>query len=269
MFKYLSKIRSNPHRLMFEPGFLGLLVNPFYINRTALYRVIRLQAPSLQGKTLDIGCGSKPYEDMFSSASSYVGLDIETSGHDHKRSKVDVFYDGKTIPFDAGAFDNIVSFETFEHVFNLDDLLDEIARVLRDDGKLMFSIPFAWPEHEQPYDFGRYTSFGIADKLNARGFQIEYMRKTGDFVSAISQISIEYFRAQFIPRNMIGRLMLQLLFVAPFTILSKIAAFILPKRYEYFCNLVVVARKGGNGKEGTAQVISQSMKEPLVAGLQR
>lgn len=252
---------------MFEPGFLGLLVNPFYINRSALYRSFRSLTPRLQGNILDIGCGSKPYEDLFSHASTYVGLDIETSGHDHKRSKVDVYYDGTTIPFGNESFDAVVSFETFEHVFNLDELLIEISRVLKIDGYLMFSIPFAWPEHEQPYDFGRYTSFGIAAKLKPHGLHIEYMRKSGDFVSAVSQLSIEYLRAQFVPKNLVGKLIVQLLLIAPVTLISRIASFILPKRYEYFCNLVVLAKKSDSRE--LANEVDQSMKNPVVVGHDR
>lgn len=228
---------------MFEPGFLGLCVNPFYINRSALYRNIRSQAPSLNGRILDVGCGSKPYEELFINSSSYVGLDIETSGHDHKRSKVDVYYDGNTIPFDDASFDGVVSFETFEHVFNIDDLLKEISRVLVNNGTLMFSIPFAWPEHEQPYDFGRYTSFGISEILRRNDLKIDYIRKSGNFVSAVSQIWIEYLRAQFIPKNLIGRLIVQVMLIAPVTMISLAVARVLPKRDEYFCNLVIRARK--------------------------
>ncbi len=243
MLDYLSDIRKNPHRLMFEPGFLGFLVNPFYTIRAALFRSVAKLSPSVGGRILDVGCGAKPYALLFAHAEEYIGIDIETSGHDHGRSKVDIFYDGKSIPFEDGSVDTVVSFEVFEHVFDLDGLLHEIRRVLRPDGKLVFTMPFAWPEHEEPYDFGRYTSFGIADKLSKCGYEVESMAKTGHFVSALSQLFVGYVHGVLQFRNPVLRLIFQLLFVVPFSILAGIVGFILPKRYNYFCNLVILARK--------------------------
>jgi len=46
---------------------------------------------AIKGKVLDVGCGSKPYQDCFPLVSAYIGIDVEASGHDHENSKVDVF----------------------------------------------------------------------------------------------------------------------------------------------------------------------------------
>lgn len=266
MFQLLKDIRNNPLDLLFRPGFFALLVNPYYRIRTALYRSVAERAPLFQGNVLDVGCGSKPYAHLFINAAKYVGMDILVSGHDHSRSHIDVFYDGKNIPFQPGSFDAVVSFETFEHVFNLDELLDEIHRVLKPDGKLMFSVPFCWPEHEQPYDFGRYTAFGIVAKLNAQGFDVDYIRKSGDFVSAISQLWIEYFRAQFMPNYLPLRLVLQMLFIVPMVVLTKLASVILPKRYEYYFGLLVVARRVEKGGKVSYQVPTDNRSSPQVIG---
>lgn len=243
MLQSLSEVRKNPWKLLFEPGLLGILVNPYYRIRTALFHAVAQQAPNFAGDVLDVGCGSKPYAHLFYNAKNYVGMDIEISGHNHKNSNIDIFYDGKTIPYDNCSFDQVVSFETIEHVFNLNSLLEEIHRILKTDGKLMFSIPFCWPEHEQPFDFGRYTSYGIVDVLNKNGFDVEFMSKSGDFVSAICQIGIEYFRSQFSPRSFFGRLLIQMFFIMPMTIFSMILSTIFPKRYECYFGLFVVARK--------------------------
>ena len=45
------------------------------------------------------------------------------------------------LPFEDRAFDLIVSFETIEHVRDPDALLDELQRVLADDGLLIVSTP--------------------------------------------------------------------------------------------------------------------------------
>ena len=61
-------------------------------------------------------------------------------------------YDGKTFPFSDGEFDAVLTSEVLEHVFNPDEFLSEINRVLRDDGVLLLTVPFVWDEHEQPFD---------------------------------------------------------------------------------------------------------------------
>ena len=52
-------------------------------------------AQRFEGDILDFGCGSKPNEALFTRAKSYVGIDIQVSGHVHKDSKVDYFTMGK------------------------------------------------------------------------------------------------------------------------------------------------------------------------------
>jgi ubiquinone/menaquinone biosynthesis C-methylase UbiE len=140
----------------FDPSFvLGIWINPFFVIRRGLITGVGSISKHMKGgKLLDVGCGSKPYERMFE-VEKYVGIDLEVSGHDHSFSKIDKFYDGKTIPFEEDFFDNVFCSEVFEHVFNIEELLDEIHRVLKPGGKLGFTCPFVWDEHEQPYDFAR------------------------------------------------------------------------------------------------------------------
>ena len=33
------------------------------------------------------------------------------------------------------------------------------------NGKCLFIVPFVWDEHEAPYDFARYSSFGLIHLL--------------------------------------------------------------------------------------------------------
>ena len=73
--------------------------NPFFPMRRALSRAIGEAALGADGRVLDVGCGAKPYEHFFTSCTSYFGVDIEVSGHDHATSKIDAFFDGVNLPF--------------------------------------------------------------------------------------------------------------------------------------------------------------------------
>lgn len=222
---------------------LAIAINPVYIIRNGLFKSISQIAPALKGDILDFGCGSKPYESLFKNANSYMGVDIAVSGHNHKDSKVDFFYDGKTLPFEDNHFDVVVSFEVLEHVFNIDEVLTEINRVLKPDGQLLISIPFAWDEHEMPFDFARYTSYGISHVLDNNGFQVVELKKTTTYFLAISQIFIAYLFQHALPKGRVLGLLSQLFVIFPVTVILLALNYLLPKRYEYFCNSVVLAKK--------------------------
>ena len=160
----------------FRPSFLGVFLNPFYFARKAVYDNIKFYSPDIKGVTLDIGCGSKPYKNLFATE-KYVGIDIKISGHNNTNAPVDVFYDGMTIPFDNGYFDSVVCFEVLEHVFNPDDFLKEANRVLKPGGSAIFTVPFIWDEHEQPFDYARYSSFGLKYLFEKSGFTVFNSKK--------------------------------------------------------------------------------------------
>ncbi|MFS0738638.1 class I SAM-dependent methyltransferase [Sphingomonas sp. 1P06PA] len=237
----IPTVRARLQREKFLTTRLSLPIHPFYIIRSRLHRAIAPRAASLSGSVLDFGCGSKPYETLFANAHSYVGVDIAASGHSHVRSRIDHFYDGETLPFDDASFDAVVSFEVFEHVFNLDRILAEIRRVLKPGGRLLFSIPFAWDEHEQPYDFGRYTSFGIAALLERHGFGVREIVKASTDVEAIVQLFAAYLHQHLAPRWMPLRLIFQLLLIAPVTLVGLILSRLLPASGQLYTNLVVLA----------------------------
>lgn len=239
-----NRIVSRAQREQFFPTpFLGMALNPVYIARAALHKAIANVAPAITGSILDFGCGSKPYASLFVNATEYTGVDIKASGHDHNKlsSKVDFFYDGKSLPFEDGTFDAVVTFEVLEHVFNLAEILEELRRVIRPGGTLLISIPFAWYEHEQPYDFARYTSFGITSLLERHNFSQIQVTKTTSFFLAICQMQIAYLAYFLFPTTPFVRRILQLTIIFPLTAISVAINTLLPKRSEYFCQSVITA----------------------------
>lgn len=219
------------------------LTYPLYIIRKNIYRGVLKHAPSLGGKMMDFGCGTKPYQPLFTNATEYIGVDYAGEGHSHENEQIDVFYDGKTIPFADNTFDSILTSEVLEHIYNLEDILKELNRVLKPGGKILITVPFAWNEHEMPNDFGRYTSLGFAALLERNGFTVVSLEKTTGFVESLVQLWGLYWHLHIIPKfRPFGRI------VSPtFAFLNNIfglaAAKILPRKTDYFLNLVVLAEK--------------------------
>jgi len=225
----------------FQPSVFGIFFNPFYFIRQSLYQNIKLMAPHINGKLLDFGCGRKPYENLFD-VCEYIGVDIEKSGHNHNLSKVDVYYDGKHLPFPNETFDSLFCSEVLEHVFDPSDTLAEINRVLKNKAKVLITVPFSWNEHEVPYDYARYTSFGIAHLLEKHGFKILQVKKSGNFARVVWQLGTLYLFELFKKFNRTGYL-LSMIFIVPLNVLGLILLPLLPKNDSMFFNSIILAEK--------------------------
>lgn len=222
---------------------LSIFINPVYISRRALYKTLNFYSPHIHGKVLDFGCGSKPYKNLFTKSSSYIGVDIINSGHNHRESEIDIYYDGKTLPFPNNHFDCIVSFEVLEHVFNPDVILSELSRVLKPGGFFLFTVPFVWEEHETPYDFARYTSFGIESLARKNNFTVIDSRKTTSQFLTIAQLFIHYFLNNLFDNNKIIRFTFKALLTFPLNFLSIFLDFLIPKNYSLYLDNVFLVRK--------------------------
>ena len=181
---------------LFSESRWSVIYNPHYIIRSALLRAIKHYSVVLSGSILDIGCGSKPYEFCFKNSTSYFGIDVLATGHDHSETSADLYFDGKEIPFPESSFDNIVCFEVIEHVFSLSSLLSQIFTILRPNGYFLITIPFGWDEHEQPFDYARYTSFGIIHLLESA-----VTRRSIRFQYTCADKERRYLRRRFFPEE--------------------------------------------------------------------
>lgn len=223
----------------FHPGFIGIFVNPFYIARKGLAKHIKNLGASITGKTLDVGCGTKPYEKIFNS-SEYIGLEVETSIHTD--NKADFFYNGKTFPFNDKDFDSVITNQVLEHVFTPDEFLKEINRVLKLNGNLLLTVPFVWDEHEQPYDYARYSSFGLKYLLENNGFNIKtHIKSVSDF-SVIIQLVNAYFYKITVGIPIIKQLAI-LFIMAPLNLIGIISSLILPNNKDLYLDNIILAQK--------------------------
>ena len=228
-------------RQSFHPGRLSIFFHPFYFIRRNLYKNIRQEAPALTGSLLDFGCGRKPFEDLFQ-VDKYTGVDLEKTGHDHRNSKVDVYYDGKHLPFPDETFDSLFCSEVLEHVFNPDEILPEIHRVLKPGALALITTPFCWNEHEIPFDYARYSSFGMTFLLEKHGFRMRKLIKSGHFASVHVQLGALYFYEVFRRFGTWGKIIAQL-FITPINIAGSFFLLILPKNKSLYFNNIIICEK--------------------------
>lgn len=237
----MSKLRAILQRQSFSPTFIGLFVNPFYFARSNLAKAIGRHVSALSGKLLDVGCGSKPYQSLFD-VEEYLGLDID-SERSRKLGIADYFYDGNTFPFQSESFDSALCNQVLEHVFNPDAFLSEIHRVLRPDGKLLLTVPFVWDEHEQPFDYARYSSFGLKALLEKNGFRIIQHEKMGADASTLIQLINAYLYKVSAGWQKYIRFAFTVVVMGFINLLGLVASKLLPKNPDLFLDQLVIAEK--------------------------
>ena len=96
--------------------------------------------------------------------------------------KPDIVMDVTNLEFNDNSFDLVIMMEVLEHVKEPKKALSEIYRVLSHNGKLIMSTPFILGIHDEPYDYYRFTKYGLEYLL--RDFKIE-IQETNDFAHTI------------------------------------------------------------------------------------
>lgn len=240
----LNRLKTININEQFNPRLIGIFTNPFYFARKGLYKHISELIHNLNGRVLDIGCGQKPYKALFSGG-EYIGLEIDTP-ENRTTKKADYFYDGKTIPFENNSFDSLLSNQVFEHVFNPNEFLKELNRVLKMNGLLLMTIPFVWDEHEQPYDYARYSSFGIKHILMVCGFEVIEHRKSNKGIEVIFQLINDYIFKITMTKNSYFNLFVTLVLMAPVNIVGLILSKILPTNNDLYLDNIVLSKKVKN-----------------------
>lgn len=112
---------------------------------------------------LDIGCGHKPYHDLFVTARHW-GMD-----HGLIDASPDFVGDALYLPIRDQSVDIVFATQVIEHVTDPHKMVRECKRVLRPNGCLILSGPFFWPLHEEPHDFFRFTKYGFERLLKDAG----------------------------------------------------------------------------------------------------
>jgi SAM-dependent methyltransferase len=139
------------------------------------------------GRLLDVGCGLRPYEKYFPKQ-IYVGLDAGRSGRSATEKRADVYYDGARFPFDDSTFDVVLFTEVLEHCREPDAVFGGIVRVLAPGGIVLLTVPFIWGEHETPFDFQRYTLYGVEEIFTRHGLRMLEGKRLMPGVDAVETI---------------------------------------------------------------------------------
>lgn len=152
-----------------------------------IFRFLVLPLGSCQGRVLDVGAGEAPWRDLLPVGVEYVGVDADLSGEFGMRHQSNItYYDGKRLPYDEGSFDHVLCTEVLEHVSDPVAFLADLKRVLRQGGTLILTVPWSARLHHLPYDYSRFTRFGLIALLDRAGFSVVNIEERGNDIAVIA-----------------------------------------------------------------------------------
>jgi len=120
-------------------------------------------------RVLDAGAGDCPYRSYFTHA-RYDATDL--CQVEKVYGQISYISDLSNVPVRPDCYDLVFCSQTLEHVPNPKKVLTEFSRILKPGGQLWLTAPFYFEEHEVPFDYYRYTRYGISHLVEAAGFTV-------------------------------------------------------------------------------------------------
>jgi SAM-dependent methyltransferase len=103
-------------------------------------------------KVLDLGSGAGSF-DYSSLRCCVIGVDSDLSQIGRFATSASVCASGCRLPFAARSFDLVICHNSLEHFADVQSAIDEIARVLKENGRLFISVPDGYSLSDRLYRF--------------------------------------------------------------------------------------------------------------------
>lgn len=175
----------------------------------------------IRGVVYDLGCGTRPYEQaILTCATNYYGVDWSNTQH---AQRADIISDlNRPLNIKDGVADTVVSFQVLEHLSEPQNMINEAFRILKSEGNIVLTVPFQWWIHEAPYDYFRYTQFGLKYMFEKAGFVDIVVESQSGFFSMLI-LKMNYFSCRFV-RGPKSLCLLIKLFLVPLWFFGQVLA---------------------------------------------
>lgn len=134
---------------------------------------------------LDAGAGHAPYQALF------AHTDYETADFgqvdDLNYAPITYVCDLADIPVEDNRYDLVFCSQVLEHLPEPGEVLKELYRVLKPGKELWLTTPLFYEEHQVPFDFYRYTRYGLTYQLEKAGFQVKNIEWLEGYYGTLSQ----------------------------------------------------------------------------------
>jgi len=138
---------------------------------------------------LDAGAGNFRFRELLIEKEYiYESQDFEEVFDQNSRGKHTYVCDVKSIPVESNRFGVVVCTQVLEHLPDPLGALKELARILKPGGELYLTTNLLFPIHGAPYDFYRFTNFGLEFLCKESGFANIEITARGGFFSFCAKV---------------------------------------------------------------------------------
>ncbi|OGQ96076.1 MAG: hypothetical protein A2521_13285 [Deltaproteobacteria bacterium RIFOXYD12_FULL_57_12] len=158
--------------------------DPERIEKQGILSLLLSARQFARGRLLDVGCGKKPYRILFDGiVDEYLGIDL-SRGND---SAVDACGSALDLPVLTESVETILCTQVLEHLPDPKQAVLEMYRVLKKGGHLILTAPMVWELHGEPFDYFRFTPYGLETLARSSGFEVVYIKATTGVWAVIGQ----------------------------------------------------------------------------------
>ena len=142
IFSYYDSPEYSSHELKKYSLFNSIYAKARRINIRNKYRII--SGYKKTGSILDVGCGTGELLKYFRDKEwKTTGIEPVKKAREFaiNQNKLQVFAEEKLNDFENAAFDVITMWHVLEHVYKLNERIEELKRILKPDGVLIIAVP--------------------------------------------------------------------------------------------------------------------------------
>ena len=135
-----------------------------------------LKKITLTGSVLDIGGSRKSgYHGLIKGEHTYT---VVNYGEQHPGADL-LFNAEEKFPLDDASYDNVLTMNVLEHIFETHNVFAEVSRVIKPGGLFVSTVPYMLHIHGSPDDYVRYTESSYQKFADKYGFKLVYIKPLG------------------------------------------------------------------------------------------
>jgi len=215
-----------------------------------LSRAVAADKVWANGLLLDVGCGNKPYRSLFPGVHDehYIGVDAQAPRDLPPQDRPTIVADGTRLPFRDQVFDAALCTQVLNLVPEPEEMVTEVARVLKPGGRLLASGHGLWPvlgdTSISTSNRWRWTQAGWAALMTRAGLEVLVVEPAEGAAATFGQLACLFLDHSLPPQGSLWQVLRRAGFVV-INVVSGAADGILRRRGGYFAavNYITVARK--------------------------